>query len=525
MGYRAMGKRNLWEVYRRWRAGQSVSEIARNEGWDRKTVRGYLERFASVGLQQGGAGVELPRFMELMAGRIPARVHPGAPGRVQLGEHEEQLRKLINRKEEPLKPKSAFLVVKTKYELEVSYETFKRFARQQRLNRKERRQMIRIELPPGLETQLDYGHVGTLADPVSGKDRAVYAYCGVLAFSRLPHIEFVRTQDASSFATSLVTLVHDYEGATEWVSIDNLKAGVIKPDLWDPTINRALAEVAAHYKIFVNPCRVRRSTDKGKVERTVPLARELFRMLKELHPTAGLVELNERARVWCREVYGRKEHGTTGVPPLEAFEQERPKLKAIPAERYEVAVWKQVTVHPGDQFLSFQKRRFSLPPAWKGRSLWARYAEPLLALYDDQDRTIRQYVVRPGVYRYWVPEDFPEGVREMMDGGYPAWLIEKAGLYGEAATALIRSVLRPHAYLNARRARGMLDILAAHHGKPYFPQVCLRATRRSVSLPATLRRMMEAAEKLPLWQSELPLSSTGTEMVRDIHYYVGTGSC
>jgi hypothetical protein len=37
--------------------------------------------------------------------------------------------------------------------------------------------------------------------------------------------------------------------------------------------------------------------------------------------------------------------------------------------------------------------------------------------------------------------------------------------------------------------------------------------------------MMEAAEKLPLWLTELPLSSIGTEMVRDIHYYVGTGSC
>jgi hypothetical protein len=33
--------------------------------------------------------------------------------------------------------------------------------------------------------------------------------------------------------------------------------------------------------------------------------------------------------------------------------------------------------------------------------------------------------------------------------------------------------------------------------------------------------MMEAAEKLPLWQSEIPMSATATEMVRDIHYYVG----
>jgi transposase len=522
MGYRAMGERNLWEVYRRWRAGQSLSEIARNEGWDRKTIRAYLRRFDAAGLERDGRALDFQGFQQLMQQRIPVRERRGAPRREDLQRHEAELRELINREKEPLKPKTAFLVVKTKYELDLSYETFKRFARQQRLTRKERRQMIRIELPPGQETQLDYGRVGTLIDPVSGKERVVYAFCAVLAYSRLPHIEFVRTQDQTSFATSVVTMIHDYEGVTEWISIDNLKAGVIKPDLWDPTINHALAEVADHYKVFVNTCRVGRATDKGKVERGVPTARELFRMLKELHPSSDLGELNERSRQWCREVYGGKEHGTTGVPPLEAFEQERQKLKAIPQERYEVAVWKQATVHPGDQFVSFQKRRFSLPPQWKGWTIWLRYVQPLLQLYDGQEGLIRQYVVRPGIQRYWVPEDFPEGVREMMDGGYPAWLIQKAEAYGQDARRLICSVLRPHAYLNARRARGMLDILAAHQGKPYFQDVCVRATRRCVSLPATLRRMMEAAQKRPLWQTELPISVTGTQMVRDIHYYVET---
>jgi hypothetical protein len=36
--------------------------------------------------------------------------------------------------------------------------------------------------------------------------------------------------------------------------------------------------------------------------------------------------------------------------------------------------------------------------------------------------------------------------------------------------------------------------------------------------------MMEAAERLPLWQTELPMSPTATEMVRDVRYYVQEGS-
>jgi transposase len=520
MSYHAMNKRELWEIYRRWQNRQTLSQIAFSEGYDRKTVRQYLKRFGAVGLEQNGAAVEQQRFFELVGATLAARVVRRGPSWEQLCRHTDELRELINRTKEPLKPKTAFLVINSKYELGTSYETFKRFARHQGLSRKEPRRMIRIELPPGLETQLDYGKVGSLADPVSQKDRAVWAFCGVLAYSRLPYFEFVRKQDQVAFATSVVTMLHDgYEGSTEWITIDNLKSGVIKPDLWDPQINRSLAEVATYYNVFINPCRVGRSTDKGKIERLVPVARELFRMLKELHPAAGLTELNERALKWCREVYGRKEHGTTGIPPMEAFQEERQKLRALPAERLEVAVWKQVPVHSGDQFLTFLKRRFSLPLKWRGKSVWARYAEPLMQLFD-AEKLIRQYVVRPGVTRYWQPEDFPLETREMMNGGYPAWLMQKAQEYGPDAVALIHAVLQPHAYLNARRARGMLDVMSTHHGRPYFQEVCQRARSRGVRLSATLRRMMELAEKLPLWQGELPRSETGSAMVRDIQYYL-----
>jgi hypothetical protein len=39
MSYRAMNKRDLWEIYRRWQSRQSLSQIASGEGRDRKTVR------------------------------------------------------------------------------------------------------------------------------------------------------------------------------------------------------------------------------------------------------------------------------------------------------------------------------------------------------------------------------------------------------------------------------------------------------------------------------------------------------
>ncbi|MDE0222241.1 MAG: hypothetical protein OXJ90_23455 [Spirochaetaceae bacterium] len=105
-----------------------------------------------------------------------------------------------------------------------------------------------------------------------------------------------RRERQQSFTGSFCSMWHFYGGSTELVSPDNLKAGVLKPDLWDPQINRALGEAAEHYGVFIDPCRVGRSTDKGKVERFVPVARELFRRLAALHVDAPLRELNEHAR-------------------------------------------------------------------------------------------------------------------------------------------------------------------------------------------------------------------------------------
>ena len=92
---------------------------------------------------------------------------------------------------------------------------------------------------------------------------------------------------------------------------------------------------------------------------------------------------------------------------------------------------------------------------------------------------------------------------------------------GWAAVQLLSSVLRPHAYLNARRARGMLPIMAEHCHRRYFEEICLRARRRSVTLPATLRRMLEAAGEKDRGQHRLPLSSLGAGMVREVRYYTG----
>jgi transposase len=44
---------------------------------------------------------------------------------------------------------------------------------------------------------------------------------------------------------------------------DNLKTGVIKPDLYDPKFNQGYDELAHHYGIIIDPARSGKPKDKG----------------------------------------------------------------------------------------------------------------------------------------------------------------------------------------------------------------------------------------------------------------------
>ena len=155
--------------------------------------------------------------------------------------------------------------------------------------------------------------------------------------------------------------------------LDNLKSGVLKPDIYDPTINRAYAECERHYGFVADPAKVRLARHKGKVERLVPVVRQQIlagRKFKDIH------EANRRALTWCRQ--GLRVHGTTQKKPYEVFCQvEKAALGSLPVEPFECPLWKEL--HP-DQHIFFQAF-YSCPAGTSGAkygcgaaSGWSRFS-------------------------------------------------------------------------------------------------------------------------------------------------------
>lgn len=431
----------LYDIIRRWHDGATISAISRNLSRARKTIRGYIKLAKEAGISRDGPLPTQDELLRLLRPLLPDDTR-ARPAREQLEEHEEELRELITRTEDPLKAKTAFQVLQARYQVEASYSTFKRFVRAHRhaWGLSAAKTTCRIEVPPGTEVQVDYARMGLLFDAQTGRRRVVYAFIGTLSYSRFKYVEFTFTQRQESFVGSHRRMFDHFGGVPRRINCDNLKSGVLKPDRYDPKLNPLFREMASHYGCFIDPARVARPKDKGKVERAVPPVRELFKRLKELcGEDMTLAEANAQACRWCLEEDGERIHGTTKEPPVARFQRdEEAALGALPEAPFEQARWKQVSVH-ADQYIQFEKAAYSVPARYVGERLWARGTERTVELFDLDYQLVKAHV-RTERTRQTDLADFPEAVQAAL--APTEVLLAEAADIGPQAVAYLEVLLQ-----------------------------------------------------------------------------------
>lgn len=516
----------IWEVLRRWADQQPLTSIAQAVGCDRKTVRNHIALARTMGLAPEDIVPErkeelLPRLNEAAARRI----HAKATGQMLLEPHVDEINRLIDDKEHPLKPKTAFFVIARRYELvgKVSYSSFKRLARARNLSGKSTRSTCRIETAPGEQIQIDYAKMGLLWDVLEKRRRVVHAFIATLSFSRHKFIQFVFTQDQTSFTQSHVDMAAWFGGLTRVLTIDNLKTGILKPHIYDPVFNRAYADFAEYYDTHIDPCRVASPEDKGKVERDVQTVRELFRMLVTEHPSATIAELNRLARTWLVDDYGTRAHGSTGEPPMTRFrDYEQGALISLPPVPYTVARWGQATVHP-DHYVQIMGHRFSVSTEYVGKTVQVMLTPKLAKIYLDNELIKTEPIIR-GKTTYTDWNDFPASVQFALSEKTPRWLIMSARqIGGEAFAELVRSLLSVPGFSYLRRVMGLRDL-----ARTYSPGLVAQAATLALSLDrpittALFRHMLESFRKDQEQAASLeglPLSEATESYMRSADYFL-----
>lgn len=515
MSYKRITIMDVSEIIRRRRDGQKIAHIAHILGHDRKTVRKYITKVEAHCVDRKEHIDQLPHDI------LPEL--PGRPAKKQelLKPYIDEIKKLITNTSNSLKPKTAFEVICARHNIadKVSYSSFKRFVRTNRIILLPDTSTCRIEVEPACQLQVDYGKAGLLLDPLTGKRRTVHAFIGTLSFSRHKYVEFVFRQNQQSFVNSHVKMFHTFGGVPKTIAIDNLKSGVIKPDLYDPRLNRAYGEMAEHYNCFIDPCRVASPKDKGKVERDVQTIREQFRKLIAINPHITLDEANTAIKKWIITEYGTRKHGTTNQKPYLLFtETEQPLLLPLPIEPYEAALWKEATVHP-DHYIQVNKKAYSIPHPYVGKKVWVKVTHNLVKVYYNE-KLIKQHPIASG-FRQTDFNDFPDNVRHALDTGMPAYLCDKAAHIGVNFEKLVRSILSPHAFLNLRRAQGIVS-LANNYPAELIEQAADVALNNFRSItPKLFKALIGNIQQRHIEDnSQLSLSDETCSFVRDMEYFL-----
>ncbi len=243
-----------------------------------------------------------------------------------------------------------------------AYESVKRYVRRLRGTQSPEARAI-IQTAPGEESQVDYGTGPMVRDAQTGKYRRTRLFVLTLGFSRKCVRLLCFHSSARIWAELHEQAFRRLGGTTRVVVLDNLKEGVLKPDIHDPGVNPLYRDVLAHYGAVAMPCRIQDPDRKGKVESGVghaqktPLKGQRFESLE-----AAQAHLDHWEERWADQ----RIHGSTKRQVAAMFAEEKPSLLPLPLEPFRYYQYGERTVHL-DGCVEVEAAYYSTPPGWIGR--------------------------------------------------------------------------------------------------------------------------------------------------------------
>ena len=371
------------------------------------------------------------------------------------------------------------------------YQTVKRFVRKLRGTQSPQARAV-IFTAPGEEAQVDYGNKGPMVrDPQTGKYRRTRLFVMTLGWSRKA-VRFLTLRSSSRIWAELhEKAFRRLGGSTRVVVLDNLREGVIVPDIYDPTLNPLYRDVLAHYGAVALPCRIKDPDRKGKVEAGVghaqrtPLKGKRFESLEEAQAYLDRWETN------CADT---RIHGTTKRQVAAMFAEEKPILLPLPLEPFRYYQHGQRVVHL-DGCVEVEAAYYGLPPGWIGRAVNVQWDGLFVRILDPKTgQLLREHVrQKRGWYRIKKadhPKQRPLRVSQLL------WRADRAGSHIGTLCNLIYSQLGEP---GVRRVLGVLS-LAKKFGTAAVEDACAAALEMGVHEYRFVRRYLERGPQLTLRQ-------------------------
>jgi transposase len=310
----------------------SQHEISRKTGIDRKTIRGLAPVAAAVPaanspMATGSADLAdqiPPPWPPALSGSnpmtVPARARSACePHRAWI---EAQIRLGRN-------ATAIYQELVDHYAFASRYNSVKRFCRG--LRQSEPEQFDRLEFLPGEESQVDYGEGALTLHPTSGRYRRPRLFVMTLRYSRRSFRRVVWQSSSEVWARLHEEAFRYFGGCPQYAVLDNLKEGVLKPDIYEPELNHVYAAMLAHYGVVADPARIRDPNRKGTVESAIQHTQATALKGRRFE---SLAAQNDYLAHWEENWAAKRIHGRAKRQVEEMFQEERAHLKALPIESF-----------------------------------------------------------------------------------------------------------------------------------------------------------------------------------------------
>ncbi len=346
-----------------------------------------------------------------------------------------------------------------------------------------------IETAPGEEAQVDYGTGPMVRDPQSGRYRRMRLFVMTLGHSRKAVRLLVFRSSTQTWAELHEKAFRRLGGATRVVVLDNLREGVLAPDLYDPSLNPLYRDVLKHYGAVALPCRVRDPDRKGKVESGVGHAQKT--------PLKGLrFESAEEAQAyldhWEERWADTRIHGTTKRQVAAMFAEEKPALLPLPVEPFRYYQYGERTVHL-DGCVEVEAAYYGAPPGWIGRHVQVQWDASHVRLLDPLTGNLLREHLRQQRGRHRIKDEDRSSKTPMST----RQLLARCEKAGQHIGAFCQGLHRHHGEVAVRRILGVLS-MAKKYGVASAEDACAVALETGASEYHFVRRYLERGPQLPL---------------------------
>jgi transposase len=513
MAFREVRVFEVREVLRLWLAGEGIRATQRRVGFDRKTIRRYLDAAVGLGLVRDGSDEQLS---DVFVGSVVEAVRPhrsdghGEAWRVLQAHHDELVVWVAG----------DLTAVKMSELLErcgvsVPCRTVQRYVAEVCGRTRGRGPTVRVaDGEPGDELQIDFGRMGLIFDPATDRNRVVHALIFTACFSRHCFVWLTHRQTTDAVIAGCEAAWEFFGGVFKTLIPDNMSAIVDGADALEPRLNQAFVEYAQARGFLIDPARVRSPQDKPRVERQVQFVRGSFFAGETF---VDLADAQRRAASWCRERAGLRLHGTTQQRPAEVFTaDEQPHLLPAPIDVYDLPVYASAKVHR-DHHIEVARSLYSVPGSLIGARVEVRADRALVRIFH-RGQLIKVHPRQEPGHRSTDPDDLPahKTVYAMRDlDRLQAMAAEHGPNVGAYASALLNI---PLPWTKMRQVYALLG-LVKKWGPERVDAACASALEHETVNVGLIGRMLERGTEHTTIESSLPGTVIAGRFARDPDHF------